>query len=269
MKPNILNEAQSVKELQAVGSAPRQDIVPSWRRGGLPWVLLACLFVAEFCLFYQYLNREILWAFPGHWDQTRYLQESQSALQYLVNDGLVHGLVHAVSTQTPTGNILGVEAAVLYLFLGPTRLTALLVLFAHWILFQLVAVMTIRWLSKRWSVASIGLALLLLTASQFRVEGSLMVFQIDFPAYCTFGVLVCLMIRSNVFADRRITIIAAIVAAYLIVLRFITLVYLGAVGFVFCAAAGGLWLVKGLPPIHHLAKIRITNALLALAITAA
>ena len=89
----------------------------------------------------------------------------------LVHKGLLRGLIHAVTTPTPTGNLLSTEAAVLYLFLGNSRLTALLVLFGHWIALQIVAVATIRWLSGRRSLAVIGLALLLLAACQLRKEG--------------------------------------------------------------------------------------------------
>lgn len=271
MKMHTENEQPDTKKLQTVNSTPRRDVVASQRRlDALPWLILGFWFVAQFCLFYQYLHREVLWAFPGHWDQTRYLQESHGALQHMLSEGLLRGLMHAASTPTPTGNLLCLEAAVLYLFLGTSRLTALLVLFVHWTLFQVAAVTTIRWLSRRWSLAVIGLALLLLAASQFRIEGGLTVFQIDFADFCAFGVLVCLMIRSNVFADRRMTLLAAVVANYLIVLRFITLVYLGAIGVVFLLAATTLWLLRWRrAPVSSLAKKRMWNVMLALVLIGA
>ena len=228
---------------------------------------LGLWFVAQFCLFYQHAQREVLWAFPGYWDQVRYLQESHGFYQDILARGLPSGLIHAFTTPTPTGNLLPTEAAVLYVFLGGSRLTALLVLFAHWIALQVVAVATIRWLSGRWSLAAIGLALLLMAATQFRPEGSLFDFRIDFAAYCTFAVLVCLMIRSNVFADPHTTLLAAVVAAYLILLRFITLVYLGAISGVFLIVAGAFWLLRWRrSPVSSLAKTRMRNVLLALAI---
>ena len=200
----------------------------SWR-GVLPWLILGAWFLVQFCLFYQYLQREILWAFPGHWDQVRYLQESHDLYRNMAANGLLHGLLHAFLAPTPTGNLLCTEAAVLYLFLGTSRLTALLVLFAYWILFQSVAVDTVRWLSRRWSLAVVGLALLLLAASPFRREGSLLVFQIDFADYCTFGILLCLVIRSNIFENRRLCLLVSLVAGYMVILRFITMAYLGVI----------------------------------------
>jgi hypothetical protein len=87
-------------------------------RKRLPELALGLWFVAQFCLFHQYLHREVLWAFPGYWDQVHYLQESQQAYRGLIREGLPRGLIHAVTTPTPTGNLLCTEAAVLYLFLG-------------------------------------------------------------------------------------------------------------------------------------------------------
>ncbi len=227
-------------------------------------------FLVQFCLYYQFLHREILWAFPGHWDQVRYLQESQDAFQKILTEPLVRGLWHAFASPTPTGNLLCIEAAVLYLFLGTSRLTALLVLFAHTILFQIIAVTTIRWLSKRWSVAAIGLALLLLAATQFRVEGSLATFQIDFAAYCTFGILICLVLRSDILANRRVTLLAAVVASYLILLRFITLVYLGSIAAVFLVMVVVFWAIRWRQtPISLLTKKRIKNLGLAIALIVA
>ena len=100
---------------------------PSRRSGRLPLWTLGLWFVAQFCLFYQYLHREVLWAFPGYWDQVRYLQESHQAFRTIVDEGLLRGFFHAVTAPTPNGNVLPTEAAILYLFLGGSRLPALLV----------------------------------------------------------------------------------------------------------------------------------------------
>jgi hypothetical protein len=263
-----VNQQTISSDLRTIGDKQRQETAEFSRRAdALPLLVLGLWFVAQFCLFYQYAQREVLWAFPGHWDQVRYLQESHDIYRDILANGLPRGLVHAVATPTPTGNLLPAEAAVLYLFLGGSRLTALLVLFAHWIALQIVAVAVIRWLSGRWSLAAIGLAMLLLVASQFRREGSLVDFRIDYAAYCAYAVLICLVIRSNIFANRRTTLLAAVVASYLILLRFITLVYLGAISAVFLMAATVLWVLRWRQsPITTLAKRRMMSVLLALAV---
>jgi hypothetical protein len=213
----------------------------------LPVLVLGLWFVAEFCLFYQHVRREVLWAFPGYWDQVRYLQESHDIYRDIFANGLTHGLIRAVTTPTPNGKLLPTEAAVLYIFLGGSRLTALLLLFVHWIVFQTIAVTTIRWLSGRWSVAIMALALLLLVASPFQESGGLVDFRIDFAAGCAFGVFLCLAIRSNLFANRHEGILAGLVASYLILLRFITLVYLGVIGAMFSIAVFMVWMFKRQP----------------------
>jgi hypothetical protein len=260
-----MNVPSDIRKPRPVNDKPRQDVSRSFlRSGALPWLILGFWFLVQFCLFYQYLRREILWAFPGFWDQTRYLQESYDTYQSIVCNGLPRGLVHAVTVPTPTGNLLCTEAAILYLFLGSSRLTALLVLFGHWIVLQIVAVGTVRWLSGRWSVAVIGLALLLLPAYQFLPQGALTTFQIDFAAYCMFGVLICLVIRSNLFVNRGWGILTGLVASYLILLRFITLVYLGAIGTMFCIVVTTLWLLHRQPTaVHDRERMRLINLLLA------
>ena len=259
-----MNQQGIPAKLPDIDSDQRQDAAsPSSRACAWPVLALVLWFVAQFCLLHQHLQREVLWAFPGYWDQVRYLQESQQVFRGLVHKGLLRGLIHAVTTPTPTGNLLSTEAAVLYLFLGNSRLTALLVLFGHWIALQIVAVATIRWLSGRRSLAVIGLALLLLAACQLRKEGGLTDFRIDFAAYCTLAILICLVIRSNVFADRGMSLLAAAVASYLILLRYIMAVYLAAIGALLLLGTVVFWLLWWRRAgISRLAKTRMLNVLL-------
>jgi hypothetical protein len=230
--------------------------------GTLPWLFLGICFLAQFCLFYQYVHREILWAYPAMWDQTRFLQESHDVLRAILAEGFPRGFIHAFGPTTPTGNLLPMEAGVLYLFFGDSRLTALLVLFLHWIVLQAVVVATIRWLSGRWSVVAIALALLLLAASPFRETGGLTDFRIDFAAFCAFGVFICLAIRSNLFVDRRPSMLAGLVASYLILLRFITLVYLGVIGVMFFVMVVTLRLFRRQPADGDRDRMRLMNLLL-------
>jgi hypothetical protein len=233
-----------------------------WKNGLLPWMILGICFAAQLCLFLAYLHREILWGYPIMWDQTRYLQESHDALRAMLTEGFLRGLTQALTSTTSNGNLLPAEAGVAYLFFGDSRLTALSILFFHWILFQAAAVYTIRWLSNRWSVVVISFALLLLAASPFREIGGLADFRIDFAACCAFGVFLCLAIRSNFFANRGWGALAGLAASYLILLRFITLVYLGVICAMFFLVVGALRLFRRQPAaVRDRDRMRLTNLL--------
>src|SRR5580700_8376024 len=97
-------------EPQPSNYKPRREVASSqsWP-GVVPWVALGFWFIVQFSMFYQFLHREILWAFPGHWDQVRYFQESLGIYRDFITAGLPRGLMHAILTPTPTGNLLCIE----------------------------------------------------------------------------------------------------------------------------------------------------------------
>jgi hypothetical protein len=68
----------------------------------------------------------------------------------------------------------------------------------------------------------VGVGLLLSQTSAFFWAGGLFDYRIDFSAHCLYGIWILAVLRSGVFSDTKWTIVAGLVAAWLILTRFIT-----------------------------------------------
>jgi hypothetical protein len=193
------------------------------------WAAVFVLLAAQYGLFRQFALREVVWAYPTHFDQAAALRRSYETYERMRSDGVLAGLYDRLSQPAPTGVLMPVEAALLFRLIGPSRLSALTLGFLHLALFQLALVYTLRWWSGRWSVAALGLGLLLSASAPFAVAGGLFDFRMDPIALCLWGVFSCAVVRSGVFAHRGFSLLAGAVAGVLVLLRFITLVYAGGV----------------------------------------
>src|SRR5690348_2934326 len=128
---------------------------------------------------------------------------------------------------------------------GASRLSALSLNFIYWAAFQLVLVATLRWLTGRWSATFMGWGLLLTTITPFfETGGSLFDFRLDFIAFCLFGIFLCVVIRSGVFADWRWSALAGLAAAVLGTFRFITLAYLLGIFVAFGILLSVQWVIR-------------------------
>lgn len=190
------------------------------------WLVVVLLLVVQWALFRRFAQREIVWAYATMHDQAAYLSLSYETYHQILSEGLLHGLWANLFGRSPNGCMIYPQAALLFSLIGPSRLSALTLNFAYFALFQCVLVWTLRWLSGRWSIAFIGLGLLLSVKSPFATAGGMMDFRIDFIAFCLFGVFLCLVLRSGVFASWRWSLLVGVAAALLGLFRFITLVYL-------------------------------------------
>lgn len=227
------------------------------RRNWIGWISLAAWLLIQCALFREFARREVVWSYPPYHDQLTYLGASYDTLERILDHGLYAGLSESEAFRhlnaadlepnvaflpprrqsdpnaplSPNGAIMPNEAAMLFLLTGPSRLNALMLNFAYFALFECVLVGTLLWLSGRWSIALIALGLLLTCPSQFDGTGGIIDFRLDFSAACLFGIFLCVVIRSRMFADWRWSVVAGLVCAYLIAYRFITAVYLaGAMG---------------------------------------
>src|SRR5262245_26454015 len=159
--------------------------------------------------------------------------------------GLWGGLAYGLRMPTAKGPMMHVQAALLYLVLGPSRLSALTLNFLYFALLQCALVATARWYSGRWSVALFALGLLLAARAPFYPAGGLVDFRIDFIASCLFGTFLCAVLRSGLFASRRWSAVAGGVAALLVLFRSLTALYLaGVLGALFLALCAGLYLYR-------------------------
>jgi hypothetical protein len=225
-------------------------------------VVLAGL-ALQYGLFRQYALREVVWAYPSAHDQTYYLTISYDTYEHILTGGLTEGVRYGARLRPPAGMLLHQEAALLYLFAGPGRLSALTVIFLHFAALQAAVVATAAWLVRRWSLALIAWGVLLCALSPFFFVGGLMDFRIDFAASCAFGVVVCLALRSGLFASRPWSLAVAAAATYLVLLRFLTAVYLTGIAVPFALyVALRLWRGRD-PEARHAERVRLGNMALA------
>jgi hypothetical protein len=198
--------------------------VARWRNG-CGWCFVLGLILLQAILYREYARRELTPFPPRNHDQVCYLYTSHEIDAQMQEHGVLAGLFWGLKYPA-TGVVLQTEAALLFQVAGPSRVTALAVSFLHFALFQVVLVATLLWLSRRWSVALTGLALLLMAGTTFYFAGGLFDFRMDFLAFCLYGIFLCLVVRSRFFHSRRWSAAAGAAAAYLVVARFITAVYL-------------------------------------------
>jgi hypothetical protein len=201
--------------------------------------LLCFLFIFEALLFWAVYNREIAWYPPANSDQATYLVSTYR----LQEDVLAHGFGKfwkAIwSSQNPTGVALPIEGAIAGIIIGGARFPQLCVNFVLFFVLQAVAFYTARtlWGSRFYGYMLVGL--ILCQATAWCEAGGLFDFRIDFIAYCLYGIWACTVLRSSLFLDRGWAIGSGLIAAFLVLHRFLALAYLLSVcaGFAFLCAA--------------------------------
>ena len=202
---------------------------PSGLRACLAWGFVALLILVQACLLRQYAVREVVWFPPCHHDQAVYLGHSFRVYDAMLAQGFFGGLRYGLRMPIATGLLQHVQAPLLYLLFGPSRLAALALVFLYFAVFQVVLVATLYWMSGRWSVALYGLGLLLTANAPHFWAGGLTDFRIDFIAACLFGVLLCVVLRSGSFSSPRWSLAAGAAAAFLVLFRYLTVVYLAGI----------------------------------------
>jgi hypothetical protein len=226
-------------------------------------MVLGVLLILQYGLFRQYALREVVWAHPTAHDQSGYLTAAYGTYEQILEKGWLEGLSFGYD-RVSTGVVYHLQACLLFAFLGANRLAALTLNFAYFALLQIVLIGTLRWWSGRWSLALLGLGLLLTALSPFFWAGGLMDFRMDLGAMCLYGILICLAVRSSLFASRRWSLVVAAAACYLILFRFITVVYLAGVIAPFAAyVVWRLWQLRHDPAAREVQKRRLTGLALA------
>jgi hypothetical protein len=230
----------------------------------LGWGVLAGLVLFQFVLFRRHALREVVWAYPDHYDQAYYLQQAYTLYERMRAAGCWAALVEHVRTPRPQGILFPVPAALLFLLTGPSRLAALAVSFAHFALFQTALFGTIRWLTRRWAAAFLGVGLLLAAVSPFMANGGLTDYRIDFTAMCLFGLVLCLVVRSRLFASRGWSAAAGVACSWLLLTRYLTAAYLtGIFGLVLLFLAVRRWRHRADPDLRPLANRQLLGLALA------
>lgn len=238
-----MQESFAVPEATDSETGHRSDVEPlasgatgrtNWNRTG--WLVVLGLIALQFFLITQYFQREITWGYPMSFDQLQYLERSYDTFDHVLSEGPVRGLIYGLMIPAPQGIMIQCQAALLFLWLGASRMSALDLNLVYFFLLQVVVAYTLLWYSRRWSVVFLGLGLLASILTPFEQAGSLADFRIDFIAMCLFGIFICLALRSNLFLSRRWSLAAGACTGMLILFRFLwapamLLIYLAVLAF--------------------------------------
>ncbi len=154
----------------------------------LPWLGLALLLAVQYGLFRQFVLREVAWCYPRAYDQTVYLRLAYECYEQVLRDGPWRAVLAALRQPVANGLVFEAEAGLLCAVLGPSRLTALTLNFAHFALLQVALAATLRRRTGRWAPAFLGVGLLLTVPLPFGILGGMAYFGRDFAAFCLYGV---------------------------------------------------------------------------------
>src|SRR5690349_7676886 len=92
---------------------------PGGGRAALGWGFVFLLLALQYGLFCQFARREVVWAYPGYHDQIAYLSQSYETYEVILDKGVAAGLQHGYRMRNPQGVLFHLEAALLFLSLGP------------------------------------------------------------------------------------------------------------------------------------------------------
>ena len=205
--------------------------------------ILALSLAAQWLLFGAYVQREIAWAYPPHFDQTMSLFTAYRTYEDVREHGLVSGLGRTLRNSPASGATLHIEAVLLFLGVGPSRLAALAVNWLHFALLQ-AAVVAALWTHGRWEMPVLGLGLLLSVNTPFYWAGGMADFRPDFVAFCLYGTFLAVVWKSDVFRRHVWALLAGAVGTLCVLARSLTAVYLGMLLGGCLAVLSVLWLCE-------------------------
>src|SRR5687767_13678451 len=96
----VSEQVTASPDTDATTTLPTSRVDPSplaqlWRTSA-GWVLVACLLIVQWGLFYQFARREVVWAYPTNHDQNAYLWTSYETHEQILAKGLIPGLLHGL-----------------------------------------------------------------------------------------------------------------------------------------------------------------------------
>lgn len=196
-------------------------------RQAINWKLYSCLlvlFVCEFILFHRYVHHNIINLYPRSFDQASYLPVLYLTYENIKHVGWLLGLQQ--SPPLATGVLFPVQSALALFVFGASRYSLLLVNFLYFIALQICCVIALRSITKKnYMVLAFLGVLLAVNTPFFKYDGNMFDVRMDFMTFCLYGMVVCMIIRSGIYLERKWTMLAAVLACFTILLRTLTVVY--------------------------------------------
>lgn len=190
------------------------------------WLAAALLMLAEFVLFDRMTAWQHAWIHPRWNDQVQYLTESYNAYETLRTQGWWAGLLQAWTNPAPQGTLHDIAAVFVFGLFGPSRLAALDLNFAAFLLWQAATLFAIHRLTRSAALGWLGFGLLLCLAGPWAAgPGSAIDFRLDHAAMCLWGVTACTALLTRGFRDLGWSLAFGGLAGLTIIERFLTGAY--------------------------------------------
>jgi hypothetical protein len=202
--------------------------------------------------------------YPVAYDQLRYLNEAYKLEDSFVQQGVLSVVRQLLSPYSPNGFLLSLEGGLATALTGAHRTAALSVNIILLVVTQFSLFFAVRRAFSE-AAAWCAVTLFLLVTTPFLVAGGIFDFRIDFSAFYLLGIWSCTVISSRIFLEGNISLLAGLVASWLVLTRFISFVYLGAIMGLLVAFFAVGWIVRH----DALMKSRCLNATLSGAIMTA
>lgn len=194
-----------------------------------PRAALLLLFSFETLIFYAQISDQIAPYFPRGYDQISYFVASHRLLQRFFTDGWIIFWHDLRQGQVPTGATFPMQGAVLALFGGANRTGMVSLNLIYFIAAQAMVFATVLKRTGHVAYGWFAIALMLSLFGLFKIGGGIYDYRIDFSAMCLYGIWVCAILNTDAWSDRRWSIIAALIGALLISMRYLTITYVGPV----------------------------------------
>jgi hypothetical protein len=225
---------------------------------------LSLICIVQIAILYSQIVTNVSPYYPVAFDQLRYLNEAYKLGDNFVQQGVLSAVRELLSPYSPNGFLLSLEGGLATALTGAHRTAALSVNIILLVVSQCILFFAVRRAFSE-AAAWCAVTLFLLTATPFLGAGGVFDFRIDFSAFCIFGIWACTVLVSKIYLDRSISLLAGFVAGWLVLTRFITFVYLGAIMGVVVVLLGFVWIIYRDPQI----RARCWNAALSGAVMVA
>jgi len=187
-------------------------------------VALIALFTFEAIVFFAQFKAQVAPYYPTGFDQLYYLRTTYSLLEAFSIRGWL-GLFSQLA-DSPQGVSFQIQGALIALVGGPSRTAITSLNLIYFIAMQSTLFWTVMRQTNRPDLAWIAVALSMCLDTLFHRAGGMYDYRIDFAAMCLYGIWACAITNSLFFRDRHWSVLAGLLGALLVSMRFITITYL-------------------------------------------
>lgn len=191
------------------------------------YAALIAIFAIETVIFFLLMETRFAPFYPPNSDQTSYFMDTYELIERTKVGGIGVLFNEITSSGHAAGVLFTIQGAIMGLIFGSSRTIIASINLVYFIALQATLFFTIRRKTNEPAIAWIGAAFLLMCGTTFLQPGGIFDYRIDFSALCLYGIWCCLIIDSRCLLTTKRWVI--VIGIALILLRFFTVAYIGAV----------------------------------------